>query len=143
MSEISEILPVQQCIVVDNDDTTLFLCKAIIQRTFENVGITTYNSPGKALDYFTNALKANPVTTLVMLDINMPEISGWEVLESINLLDAEVKDKFIIFIHSASVDTNDKIKAINYPLVVGYLEKPLTRLKMEEIITKINSELIS
>ena len=60
---------------------------------------------------------------IVLLDINMPTMNGWEFLDAINQ-DSLDRSIFVAIV-SSSVDLSDIEKAKNYPQVMTYIDKPL------------------
>ena len=70
-------------------------------------------------------------TLLIFLDINMPVLNGWEFLDAYRSNFPERKDTIVIL--SSSIDFQDRQKAMEYPIVSGFLEKPLS-------LEKINSQ---
>lgn len=134
MKKILNMQAIRQFIVIDDDTSTLFLCKFVIERVFENISVVTYSNPQNAVDYFLSTFNESPVATVVILDINMPELSGWDVLDEISKLEKKITDNLFVFIHSSSIDPKDKLQATSHPLVLGYLEKPLTPAKLEEML---------
>ena len=60
---------------------------------------------------------------LIFLDINMPVMSGWELLE--HLQAHPNPEKFFVIMVTSSVDSKDHERARSYPQVLGYFEKPL------------------
>jgi CheY-like chemotaxis protein len=78
------------------------------------------------------------MSALLLLDINMPIMSGWEFLEMFDNLDFEVKDRVKICILSSSIDERDKVRSYANKNVLEFLVKPLTdkdiqRLTMMEL----------
>jgi CheY-like chemotaxis protein len=78
----------------------------------------------EALDLITNKDSDNS-EYLVLLDINMPVMDGWQFLESLGNLNNPPKVNVVIV--TSSIDTIDKRKATKYPQVIGFFEKPLTQ----------------
>lgn len=72
---------------------------------------------------------------LILLDINMPEMNGFEVCRKLQE-DDKTKDLPVIFI-SALTDTNDKIKALNSG-GVDYITKPF---QFEEVHARVKTHL--
>ncbi|MFC0261053.1 response regulator [Fontibacter flavus] len=59
----------------------------------------------------------------ILLDINMPEMNGWEFLDELSKM--ELLSYIEVIMLTSSVDESDKQLARKYPLVVDYLTKPL------------------
>ena len=73
---------------------------------------------------------------LIFLDINMPVLNGWEFLNKYLDIYPNRNDKIVIL--SSSIDFQDRQKAEEYPVVSGFLEKPLTIEKINEQMEKYN-----
>ncbi len=74
----------------------------------------------------------NTCPEYILIDINMPEMSGYEFLikfKALNLRDAD-KTKVIMLTASSNRKDIDKIKKME---MVSYLQKPLTKEKIESI----------
>jgi CheY-like chemotaxis protein len=121
-------------IIVDDDPIVLFLHEILIK----NGGLSDHPVcfPGaiETLDYLVRH-QAEKNLYLILLDINMSEMSGWELLD---LIEAQLSSKGIYTIMvTSSVDRADHEKIKNYHHVIGYLEKPLNA---EVINAMIRSE---
>lgn len=70
--------------------------------------------------------------SLVLLDLNMPDISGWDFLDQ--LKEAGINSNVIILTSSDS--QQDKATASRYPEIKEYLVKPLGKAEMTGIISR-------
>ncbi len=61
---------------------------------------------------------------IVLLDLNMPIMNGWEFLDAIN--DNLPNMPIFVAIVSSSIDLSDIEKAKNYSQVIAYIDKPLS-----------------
>ena len=127
---------IKRFIVVDDDPTSNLLCEYILKRTFESLPVALFTLPEIALktiiEEYSNA--TNPIKTVLLLDINMPVMSGWEFLEAFIDLPHQLRNQFIIFILSSSVDERDKEKAEINPFVSGFLCKPFTANAIKKLL---------
>lgn len=72
---------------------------------------------------------------LIFLDINMPEMNGFEFLSFIEANDFILESSIVML--TSSVLTRDKTKAMEFSCVVDYIEKPMNRERMESVLMKI------
>jgi len=70
---------------------------------------------------------------IIFLDINMPKMNGWEVLDELNNMGEAAYQSMVIML-STSQNPADQQKAEAYPFVQGYLHKPLTEEALTEIV---------
>lgn len=106
--------------LVDDQKISNYINKRIIESCNFNGEIICYENPEKALNDLENLQP-----DFVLLDINMPEIDGWKFLELMSLKSTCVAIKVIMV--TSSTSPLDKLKSEEYPQVVDYLIKPLSR----------------
>lgn len=70
---------------------------------------------------------------VMFLDINMPVMNGWELLEELKSGPAVIKDKVQIHILTSSIDPNDLVLSKMYGFINGYITKPLTEADLNKI----------
>jgi CheY-like chemotaxis protein len=116
-------------LIIDDDKSNNLLCKMILKKVLGDVDITVYDNPRAGLDYILSEYGSTEVNrpAVLFLDINMPDISGWELLDIYKNFDAHIHNQFTIYMLSSSVDAKDKSMAEQNPLVTGFISKPLTR----------------
>jgi two-component SAPR family response regulator len=117
----------QRFIIVDDDATNNILCRYTIKKAAPESDIQSFEFPAEALKYI-NSAYANTVvqtSTILFLDINMPEINGWDFLDEFADMDEQIHDQFTIYLLSSSIDPSDKQRAESNKFVTGFLSKPL------------------
>ncbi|MCW3122117.1 MAG: response regulator [Flavipsychrobacter sp.] len=121
-------------IVIDDDPISNIICLNIIRLTFPGASVQTFKEAEKGIEYIWSAYSGNNAgNAILFLDINMPVLSGWEVLEKITDFPASVKERVKIFMLSSSVASHDQEKAENHPLVAGYIIKSLSQAKLSAL----------
>lgn len=121
-------------LLVDDDPTSCFLTQYII----EEMQLTNqvYTMPGgrEALDFIrSKQMLPDFCLDLILLDINMPDMDGFEFLEAFEDLPGECKSSVVMLTTSSNSRDLDKAKIYQ---VVDYLNKPITEEKLSEIINK-------
>jgi CheY-like chemotaxis protein len=100
--------------------------------------IVDFTNPEEAILYISTAY--SPCTeqgeTILLLDINMPQMTGWQFLQWFDTLAPKIKNRISIFMVSSSVDPRDMERAAAHPLVKAVLTKPL---EIETIVKGIQS----
>jgi len=72
-------------------------------------------------------------STILLLNLNMPFMTGWEFLEGFATLDWTVRERIRIYILSSSIDTEDRKRSESIEFVKGYLTKPLSTDVVERL----------
>ena len=94
-----------------------------------------------AFEYLTSTGKYKnkgrfPKPGLILLDINMPRMNGWEFLDAYSKLDENQKGKIVIAMLTSSNNIDDVNLAKQNYGVPEYIYKPLTLTKIEGVIYK-------
>ena len=113
-------------IIIDDDATNNLICKITINRALQQSHIVAFTDPEDGFEYFRSGQvlqSEGPVTLL--LDINMPKMTGWEFLEQFDQLPDEIKNAVRIYIVSSSIAQLDQDRAQANKYVQQYLCKPL------------------
>lgn len=113
-------------IVVDDDDINNFLLSHLLKKSSFPVQHTAFTNPVDALSYIKNALAGNEEIDLILLDINMPLMSGWDVLNELRSSGTSLIQAQRIYMLSSSVHATDIDRAKEYSEVSGFISKPVT-----------------
>lgn len=120
-------------VLIDDDPTTLFL----MGRLFQHHGLADtaapFQSPTDALAFLLQQIPAGRVPQVVLLDLNMPLISGWDFLDLLQRHEGQLQGHCFVYLLTSSVAPADKARATAHPLVTGFLSKPLNKEKIQQI----------
>lgn len=125
------------CILIDDDAIFNYIHEKTIRTLCPECIVKSFLSSRQALEFVVqNAIENPNQQAWMFLDINMPEFNGFEFLDKLLLKAPDYMDKHNIFILTSSLNEKDKKKATLYPALKGYLEKPLNREQLAEILNK-------
>lgn len=120
--------------LIDDNPDDNFIHERAIRKINSESRITKKQSGMEALAYLKSI--ESPHTDLIFLDINMPEMNGWEFLAQYGELDKKLQCQAIIIMLTTSDDGDDTAKARMWSTVTDFITKPLTKKKMSSICEK-------
>ncbi|MES2830178.1 MAG: response regulator [Bacteroidota bacterium] len=123
-------------LVIDDDEINIFIIKKIVAKTGYNVEMVSKNNGQLAIDYLKEVSEDNErFPHLMLVDINMPVLNGWEFLEAYDELNPTQKPD--MYMLSSSVYENDIEKAKTYKTIKGFISKPLSIERLTELLRLI------
>jgi CheY-like chemotaxis protein len=123
----------RKIVLIDDDSTTNFLNKMIIEKANLVDEIIVFDEPEKALAYFKE--NKSKQSALILLDINMPVMNGWEFLDLYAQMQNGSTSDHIVMLTS-SIDPEDKQRAEEFKNVSGYRSKPLSIDMLEKLVER-------
>ena len=110
--------------LIDDDPVSNYLTKTVIDKTNFEAKVEAFEN---AEDAFECLLDSNyELPNIILLDLNMPVMSGWEFIEAFSQSDYLMQAGITLIILSASNNPRDIEKAKAFSFVRDYINKPLT-----------------
>ena len=119
--------------IIDDDKIFVFVLKKIIKKNENFDEVLDFKNGEEVLNILSN--KDNTFPNIILLDINMPVIDGWQFLEQIEKLPN--KERLNVFIMSSSIDANDIDKSKSFSTVKDFISKPINNDKLNKLIGSI------
>lgn len=131
-------MTIERFIIIDDDPINNSLCKYLIKKVaWQEAEIISFISAEKALDYIRNAYSSEkPCSTILLLDINMPDVDGWEFLAMYEPLPNHIRQQIEIYLLSSSLDNRDMERAQKNKFILNFIVKPLTVDAIKAMINK-------
>jgi CheY-like chemotaxis protein len=112
--------------VVDDDAIYQIIVKKIIEKSAAFSSVSTFQDGDIAINSLKNTIEHNKaLPDVILLDINMPQMDGWEFMKEMSLIKSQLQKKIAIYIVSSSIANEDKEKSKTFPDILGYLSKPV------------------
>ncbi len=116
---------------IDDDPLNNYINSRTVNYHFPKVSSRVFEDAGLAIEKIIKPDERLPA--VIFLDINMPQINGWEFLDQLS----EVSIPSHVYILSSSIDPSDHKKAMSYKMVKGFYSKPLEKEMIDKVISNL------
>lgn len=125
-----------ELILVDDDSVLLIVLEKMIRKVDPDIKLSLFSTGKEALAYLSDI--PQPVNSrILILDINLKDMSGWELLNELEIR----KDKFSkVILITSSVSSSNSETAKKYVPVIGFFEKPITFENIHQIFELIKKD---
>lgn len=110
-----------EILIVDDDRIVRLLHRRNLENLKVGYPISEHMNGQHALEYLREK-KNSGVQFLILLDINMPIMDGWQFLQECHK--GMNQENIFTVMLTSSTNKNDKEKALSFPQVIEFLEKP-------------------
>lgn len=111
--------------IIDDEEVSIFLTRRMLLLKGFTKGVEAFLSAAEALATL-QARREEDMPDAILLDLNMPLMDGWQFLDAVAGLGPAFGEKCRIYILTSSLDHSDVVRVQNYPIVSGYLHKPIS-----------------
>ncbi|MEO9966586.1 MAG: response regulator [Reichenbachiella sp.] len=121
-------------LLIDDDQITNFVNQTIIKKSEVSLDSKAVITGSEGLNFLIKCLEVNEeLPHAILLDINMPEMNGWEFLDKFSKLDQRIHEEVKVYVLSSTQNEDDVRNARANPFVTDFLPKPLNFEKIKEV----------
>lgn len=120
--------------MIDDDSMTAFINKRILKIIGYTGKTITFPNGQAALQYMQGACSnEEKLPDLILVDINMPKMNGWEFLDAFSEIHSIDKSISVVMLTN-SVNKEDTIRSSQYEVVDHILNKPLSENELKKLL---------
>ena len=97
--------------IIDDDDIYRFMITKKLRSLSDKIQLQSYSNGKKAVDAFKKENEEVNFPDIILLDINMPVMDGWEFVEFFDSFSSNLEKEIAIYIVSSSGNPSDLHKA--------------------------------
>jgi len=123
-------------IIIDDSELDCFIAQKLLKHSNKNLTVKTFQNANHVLEIIRERINENIQTTIILLDLQMPLMNGFEFVEEFEKFPAEVQKNYRIVILSSTKNPTDVHKILKYKTVNDIIEKPLTKEKLLSLLVQ-------
>ena len=126
---------ISKVLLIDDSKELNFLHQLVINHSGIADEVIAVQMAERGLEYLAeNKENTSLLPDLILLDINMLGMDGWDFLAEFEKIKSDLKKAPIIIMITASNNPNDFYRATKYSSVSGCNSKPLTEAMLHDIL---------
>ncbi len=126
-------------LLIDDDDVTNFINESLIKEMDIANEILIAKNGKEGIDLVAARCKSwkkeDRCPALILVDINMPVMNGFEFLDQYKQMNLPAHLSIILIMLTSSDNERD-IERAKHSNAIGYLSKPLTKKKLQDVLEK-------
>jgi CheY-like chemotaxis protein len=123
-------------IVIDDSKLDCFIAEKVIRNTGKCESVQSFLQAKEALEFIRKDVAEKPFPYIVLVDIQMPVMNGFQFVEEFEKLPADITRKYKIYVISSSINDIDLSKVHAYNTIEEFLNKPITSNNLSLLLSK-------
>ncbi len=123
-------------IVIDDNELDCYIAERLIQHTGRSETILKFTDAEAALKYIA---KAKVKKTVILLDVLMPVMNGFQFVEAFEQLPEEIREHYSIIALTTSLSRSDISKIKSYRSVGHFIDKPISPEKLLPLLELVEN----
>ena len=119
--------------LIDDNNIDLLISHKLLLKYDPELEIREFSKAREAAALLQEAHRPEDRPDLILLDLNMPGMNGWEFLEAIRT----IPHPPLVYILTSSLDERDKSMSAQYEVVKGYITKPLNNASISQALGRV------
>ena len=120
--------------VIDDSKIDRYVVEMMIKKTNFATNVIQMESGFEALNFLnTNLDNLSILPELILLDVNMPEMNGFEFMEKFERLTGNFKESCQVMLLTSSIHPIDIDRASANKYIAKFINKPLNTAKISEL----------
>ncbi|MEQ9098160.1 MAG: response regulator [Imperialibacter sp.] len=122
--------------IIDDDQIYVFGLKKLIHFHKYSKNLLVFKNGAEAIKYMKPLItSSDELPDVILLDINMPVMDGWQFLDEFVKIKPLIKKKITIYMVSSSIDEADLERAKTYEEVSDFIVKPVKAEDLEKMLS--------
>ncbi len=116
--------------IIEDSDMDLLILKHYLLKykfTGEIVAFPLARPAVDRLNALVQSQQYNTAPKIIFVDINIPDMSGFDFLDQVKLLPGDLTEEIKIILISSSDELKDLERAKEYPFLYSYIIKPINK----------------
>jgi len=120
--------------LIDDDEVINTVHSAVIKGVAPNAEIRIFRSGAQFIQCLKNGELQSFIPDVIFLDIRMPELDGFGVLDELDKFDPKELNHAVVYVLSSTLDERDLKRANEHKRVSSFIGKPLMFDQMRQLI---------
>jgi len=125
-------------IVIDDSKLDCFIVEKLIKYNGTVDSVKSFMQATDALEYISHSRPEEGVHTILLIDIQMPVMNGFEFLKAFDNLSQEIKRNYTVYVISSSVNDDDSDVVKIHSTVKQFINKPFTSHSLARLLENAN-----